>query len=171
LFLNLVTDVFPALALGAGEGDPNAMLRPPRPADEPIVAARHWRSIGSYGVLIAGVVLGALMLSIHSLGLTEPQGTTIAFLTLAFAQLWHVFNMRDPGSGFVHNDITRNRYVWGALGLCSGLLLAAVYVPGLSTALRTVDPGLRGWAVVLVGSLVPWGVGQLSFLWTVRSGT
>jgi len=161
LFLNLVTDVFPALALGAGEGDPNAMTRPPRPADEPIVAARHWRSIGSYGVLIAAVVLGALMLSIHGLGLTEGQGTTIAFLTLAFAQLWHVFNMRDPGSGFVKNDITRNRYVWGALGLCSALLVAAVYLPGLSTALKTVDPGLRGWAVILVGSLVPWAVGQV----------
>ena len=164
LFLNLVTDVFPALALGAGEGDPNAMMRPPRPADEPIVAARHWRTIGLYGVLIAAVVLGVLLFSIHALGLTETQGRTVAFLTLAFAQLWHVFNMRDRGSGFVVNDITKNRYVWGALGLCTLLLIAAVHLPGLSTALKTVDPGLRGWAVALAGSLVPWGVGQLSFL-------
>jgi len=163
LFLNLVTDVFPALALGAGEGDPNAMTRPPRPADEPIVAARHWRTIGLYGLLIATVVLGVLLFSIHALGLTEAQGTTIAFLTLAFAQLWHVFNMRDPGSGFARNDITKNRYVWGALGLCTVLLTAAVYLPGLSTALKTVDPGLRGWLVVLVGSLIPWALGQVLF--------
>ena len=140
------------------------MRRPPRPDDEPIVAARHWRAIGLYGLVIAAIVLGVLMFSIRGLGLSEAQGTTIAFLTLAFAQLWHVFNMRDPGSGFVRNDITRNGFVWGALGLCSLLLVAAVYLPGLSTALRTVDPGLRGWLVVLVGSLIPWALGQISFL-------
>ena len=168
LFLNLVTDVFPALALGAGEGDPNAMTRSPRPVGEPIVGRRQWRTIGLYGVLIAVVVLGALTGSIHALGFGESQGMTIAFLTLAFAQLWHVFNMRDPGSGFLRNDITRNCYIWGALGLCSALLLSAVYVPGLSTALRTADPGLRGWAVVLAASLVPWCVGQISLIRSSR---
>jgi len=171
LFLNLVTDVFPALALGAGEGGPGIMRRSPRPADEPIVGARHWAAIGGYGGLIAIVVLGALLLATHGLGLTDAQGTTTAFLTLAFAQLWHVFNMRDPDSKLLRNDVTRNRYVWGALGLCSGLLLAAVYLPGLASALKTVDPTARGWAVALGGSLVPWAVGQLSLWWRrPRSG-
>jgi len=171
LFLNLVTDVFPALALGAGEGGPGIMRRSPRPADEPIVGARHWAAIGGNGGLIAIVVLGALLLATHGLGLTDAQGTTTAFLTLAFAQLWHVFNMRDPDSKLLRNDVTRNRYVWGALGLCSGLLLAAVYLPGLASALKTVDPTARGWAVALGGSLVPWAVGQLSLWWRrPRSG-
>jgi len=165
LFLNLVTDVFPALALGAGEGGPGIMRRPPRPSGEPIVTARQWISIGGYGGLIAATVLVALLLAIRWLGLTGAQGTTTAFLTLAFAQLWHVFNMRDPGAGLLRNDVTRNPYVWGALALCSGLLLAAVYVPGLSTVLKTVDPGVRGWAVVVVGSLVPWVVGQTALMW------
>ena len=168
LFLNLVTDVFPALALGASEGDPSAMTRSPRPVDEPIVGRRQWRTIGLYGVLIAAVVLGVLIGCIHVLGFSEPQAMTIAFLTLAFAQLWHVFNMRNPGSGFLRNGITRNRYVWGALALCSGLLLAAIYVPGLSTALRTADPGVRGWGVVLAASLIPWFVGQLSLVRSSR---
>ena len=162
LFLNLVTDVFPALALGAGEGGPGIMGRPPRPSGEPIVAGRHWWSVGGYGGLIAAVVLAVLLLSIRWFGLTEAQGTTTAFLTLAFAQLWHVFNMRDPGSGFLRNDVTRNPYIWGALAICTVLLFAAVYVPGLATVLRTVDPTLKGWIIVLVGSLVPWAVGQLS---------
>ncbi len=168
LFLNLVTDVFPALALGAGEGGPGIMRRPPRPADEPIVAARHWRVIGGYGVFIAGVVLGALLLAIHAFGLSHAQGTTTAFLSLAFAQLWHVFNMRDPGSGILRNDITRNRYVWGALVLCTGLLVAAVYLPGLATVLKTVDPGVRGWVIAAIASLIPWVAGQLSISWRYR---
>jgi len=160
LFLNLVTDVFPALALGAGEGGGGVMRRPPRPADEPIVTRRHWVTVGGYGALIAGVVLGALLLCLHRFGFPAERATTVAFLGLAFAQLWHVFNMRDPGSGFTRNEITRNPYIWGALALCSGLLVAAVYVPGLSTVLKTVDPGPLGWAVALGASLVPWLVGQ-----------
>lgn len=165
LFLNLVTDVFPALALGAGEGGPGIMRRPPRPFGEPIVAARHWGTIGGYGGLIAAVVLGALVLATRWLGLSEAQGTTTAFLTLAFAQLWHVFNMRDPGSGVFRNNVTRNPYIWGALAICTALLFGAVYVPGLSTVLKTVDPGPRGWTIVLIGSLIPWIVGQLALVW------
>ena len=162
LFLNLVTDVFPALALGAGEGSPGLMRRPPRPAAESIVVGRHWWAIGGYGSLIAAVVLGVLIASTRLLGFTEAQGTTIAFLTLAFAQLWHVFNMRDPDSGILRNDITRNAYVWGALGICAALLVAAVHLPGLATALKTVDPTPKGWLLVLGGSLVPWVAGQLT---------
>jgi len=168
LFLNLVTDVFPALALGAGEGGPGIMHRPPRPSDEPILTGRHWGMIGGYGALIALVVLGALLLATQWIGLSDAQGTTTAFLTLAFAQLWHVFNVRDPDAGLIRNDVTRNPYVWGALALCSALLPAAVYLPGLSTALKTVDPGARGWAIVIAGSLVPWTVGQVSLAWSRR---
>ena len=170
LFLNLVTDVFPALALGAGEGGPGVMRRPPRPSGEPIITARHWGTIGGYGGLIAAVVLGALILSTRWLGLTEAQGTTTAFLTLAFAQLWHVFNMRDPGSGIFRNDITRNPYIWGALAICTALLVASVYLPGLATVLKTVDPTPRGWLIVLLGGVVPWIVGQASLVWRHRFG-
>jgi Ca2+-transporting ATPase len=69
--------------------------------------------------------------------------------------------MRDKGSGFFRNDITRNPFIWGALALCIGLLLAAVYVPGLAVVLKVADPGAKGWAVVMVMSLIPWVVGQL----------
>jgi Ca2+-transporting ATPase len=168
LFLNLVTDVFPALALGAGEGAPGIMHRPPRPAREPIIALRHWALIGGFGCGIAAVVLGALLTAIGPLGLSSAQGTTVAFLTLAFAQLWHVFNMRSPDSGLIRNEITRNPYVWGALALCTGLLLAAVYLPGLSAVLKTVDPGPRGWALAVGASFIPWLIGQLHLIVRAR---
>ena len=160
LFLNLVTDVFPALALGAGEGNPGVMRRAARDAREPILTRRHWLGIGGYSLIITLSVLGALALALSWLKLPSRQAVTVSFLTLAFAQLWHVFNMRDPGSGFFRNDITANRYIWGALTLCTGLLLLAVYLPGLSGILRLAGPGGRGWALVAAASLVPWLTGQ-----------
>jgi len=169
LFLNLVTDVFPALALGAGEGGTGIMKRPPRPSGEPIVTGEHWWAIGGFGGMIAAAVLVGMMLGIRDFGLTEHQGTTVAFLMLGFAQLWHVFNMRDPGSGLIRNDITQNGYIWGALVLCTGLLLGSVYMPGLSQVLGTTDPTPTGWMIVLVGSLIPWAFGQIVLLFSKSS--
>jgi Ca2+-transporting ATPase len=160
LFLNLVTDVFPALALGVGEGDPSIMERPPRDPQEPIMTRRHWFAIAVYGLAITVSVLGSLALALAWLGMAEDRAVTVSFLTLACAQLWHVFNMRDRGTGFVGNAITRNPYIWGALAVCVLLLLGAVYVPVLAKVLAIVDPGLEGWGLVLGMSLIPWAVGQ-----------
>jgi P-type Ca2+ transporter type 2C len=161
LFLNLVTDVFPALALGVGEGDPHVMKRPPRDPGESIMTRRHWYRMGGYGLLITAAVLGALALALKWLGMAREQAVTVSFLTLAFAQLWHVFNMRDRESNLLRNEITRNRYVWGALSLCILLLLLAVYLPGLSDVLKVADPGPSGWALVAVMSLLPLVLGQI----------
>jgi Ca2+-transporting ATPase len=162
LFLNLITDVFPALALGVGEGDPSIMKRKPRDPEEPILSGKHWLSIAGYSATITIAVLGALVLAINGLHMEERQAVTVSFLTLAFAQLWHVFNMRDPGTDFFRNEVTQNRYVWGALALCTALLLIAVYLPILSGVLKIKHPGAKGWLVVLVMSLIPWAVGQVA---------
>ncbi|MGH7799124.1 MAG: cation-translocating P-type ATPase [Thermodesulfobacteriota bacterium] len=159
LFLNLVTDVFPALALGVGEGDPQTMKKPPRDSTEHILTSQHWLSIGGYGVMMTLSVIGALMIALIWLGMEEQQAVSVSFLTLAFVQLWHVFNMRDRGSGFIRNDITRNPFIWGALGLCIVLLLAAVYIPAFARVLRVVDPGKEGWILVLVMSSIPCLIG------------
>lgn len=161
LFLNLVTDVFPALALGVGEGDAQVMSRPSRDAREPLLARHHWLGIGGYSLIITVSVLGAFALALVWLKMDQHGAVTVSFLTLAFAQLWHVFNMRDRGSGFFVNDITRNPFIWAALALCTGLLLAAVYLPGLSDVLKLAHPGIRGWTLVAVMSLIPWVVGQI----------
>ncbi len=161
LFLNLVTDVFPALALGVGEGDPSLMERPPRDPDEPILTRQHWLSIVGYSGVITVSVLGALALALLWLGMDQSRAVTISFLTLAFGQLWHVFNMRDAGSRFVRNDVTQNPWVWGALGLCTVLLLIAVYVPGLADLMQVENPDAAGWGLVLGMSFIPWVVGQV----------
>ena len=69
--------------------------------------------------------------------------------------------MRRLDSGLVNNEISRNPYVWGALALCIGLLLVAVYVPFLADILRVTAPGVDDWLPIVGGSLVPLIVGQV----------
>ena len=161
LYLNMIGDVFPALALGVGPGDPANMKQPPRDPAEPILTTGHWLGIGGWGLLIALPVLGSLALALHWLDMGERQAVTVSFLTLAFARLWHVFNMRDRTSRLVINEVTRNPFIWAALGGCAALLAAAVYVPGLSLVLQTVRPGASGWLLIFAMSLVPLAIGQL----------
>ncbi len=161
LFLNLVTDVFPALALGMGEGDEKIMKFPPRDPKEPIITNRNWLSIGGYGAIITLSVLGALILAIRKLGFSDEKAVSVSFLTLAFAQLFHVFNMRDAGSGLFRNEITRNKYVWGALLLCTVIILVAVYFTPLAHVLKVLNPGRDGWTLIAVMSILPMVLGQI----------
>ena len=160
LFLNLVTDVFPALALGLGASAGDVLRRPPRHPSEPVLTGAHWRRITGFAALIGAASLGSLAGAITWLDMSGTQATTVSFLTLAFAQLWHVLNAADPASGVLVNEVTGNRWVWGAIVLCTGLLLAGVYVPGWSDALAVVDPGPRGWLLIGAMSLVPLVVGR-----------
>jgi Ca2+-transporting ATPase len=162
LFLNLVTDVFPALALGVCEGSPALMRERPRDPREPMLTQQHWRSIFGLGFVIAVSVLAALGLAVLWLDMPAREATTVSFLTLALAQLWHVFSMRNPRSGWVRNEVTRNPWVWGALALCLALLLVAVHWPPLARVLSTANPGVRGWGLALSLSFAPLVAGQLT---------
>jgi Ca2+-transporting ATPase len=161
LYLNVITDVFPALALGVSPGDKQVMRQPPRDPKEPVLTRQHWLTIFGWGVGIAICVLGALGLAMQWLGLTETAAVTVSFLTLAFAKLWFVFNLRDRTSTLWHNPIVRNPFIWGSIVLCIGLLLLAVYLPGLAALLDTEPPRLEGWALVGGLSLLPFLVGQV----------
>jgi len=161
LFLNLVTDVFPALALGVGKGDSSIMLASPRPSDEPILPRSYWLSILGYGLLLTFSVLLAFGLAFKMLGMETNEAVTVSFLALAFAQLWHIFNMRARNTQLFNNDITRNPYVWGALGLCVILLILAVYLPFLAGVLELTNPGIGGWLLVLAASTLTCFAGQL----------
>lgn len=160
LFLNLVLDVFPALALGVGQGDPHIMRRSPRPSGESVLTTVHWAAITIYGVVIAMSVLAALWMALHWLNLPPDQAVTISFLSLSFSRMWHVFNMRDKGSSMLNNEITRNKFVWAALGLCLILIVGATQVSLLAGVLSLVSPGVDGWALAVAASLVPLVVGQ-----------
>ncbi len=164
LFLNLVTDVFPAFALGFGRGGPDVMARPPRDPAEPIVTRAHWAKIGTLGALITLATLGTFLWAILRADLAAGQAVTVAFVTLALAQLWNVLNLRDPDAGPLRNDVTRNPWVWGAVLLCIMLIGAALLVPPLAEVLRLPFPGVPALLVALGGSLVPTLVWQAALL-------
>jgi Ca2+-transporting ATPase len=90
---------------------------------------------------------------------------TVSFLTLAFAKLWFVFNLRSPAAGLLRNEITQNPWIWGAIALCTALLVSAVYLPGLSRVLETRPVGWGGWALALAMSLIPLLLGQVLLLY------
>ena len=161
VFLEFVIDPACTLVYEAERTEAGAMERPPRDPREPILARRHWWAIAGYGALITAAVLAALFAALHGLGYRDERAVTVSFLTLAMAQLWHVFTMRDRGSDLLRNSITRNPWVWGALALCAGLLAAAVYLPGLGDVLGVDDPGPAGWGLALGCSLAPFAVGQV----------
>ncbi|MDH4313498.1 MAG: cation-transporting P-type ATPase [Gammaproteobacteria bacterium] len=161
LFLNLVTDVFPALALGVGRGSEQLMNARPRPAGEPVLTRTHWVRILAYGVLMAATVLIAMAVAVQVLQFEYEQAVTVSFTTLALAQLWHVFNMRASGSSFLRNEITANAWIWAALAICLVLVIAAVHIPGLQLLLSLTSPRASGWLLIISMSFVPLLLGPL----------
>jgi Ca2+-transporting ATPase len=155
LFLNLVTDVFPAFALGVGTGDETMLRRPPRDPRKPILTRSVWILIIVAGFAITIATLAGFTLARGWLALEGDETVTVSFLVLAFAQLWNVFNMRDPQVPFLQGDILRNRFVWGALIGCSALLVAVVHVPPLAETLHLAPLPAAVWAIVLGLSLLP----------------
>jgi P-type Ca2+ transporter type 2C len=161
LYLNVLTDAWPALALGVGKGDPQIMQRPPRDPEEAVLTRNHWQAIGGWSILIAACVLSALALALLWIGFEQSKAITISFLTLGFAKLWFVFNLRDPGTQLLNNDIVLNPWIWISIGFCTVLLVLAIYLPGLSDLLQTRPLIGPEWILVLSLSTVPMLVGQV----------
>ena len=155
LFLNMVTDVFPALALGLGKGDKTVMDRPPRGFDEDIVVNKDWISIGIYSLIITLSVILAVLYCKKFITPDDATANNVAFLTLAFAQLFHVFNMSSPNSKLFINEITKNRFVWYAIILCSGLVAFVYFVPQMRLVLGLKMLPVNVWVVSIVASLIP----------------
>lgn len=161
LFLNIVTDIFPAFALTTGEGTAEMMENPPRDPDQPLITKNHWFITTVFGIILTFTVLGTFAIALDVLRIDVARAVTISFLTLAFVQLWHVLNMRNFDSKIFKNEINTNKYIWGAIGLSSFIILLAIYLPGVSGVLKTVNPGLDGWLLILGMSVIPLIIGQL----------
>jgi len=117
------------------------MQHDPRPRKEPVLTREHWLAMNGWAILMAACVLGALSLAVYLLKFETWRAVTVSFLTLAFGKLWLVFNLRTAGSRMFDNDIVKNPYIGVSLALCAALLLAAVYLPGLSDVLKTAGTG------------------------------
>lgn len=142
LWINLVTDGAPALAIGLDPADPGVMQQPPRPRDEGVITRQMWAGIFFVGTVMAAGTLLVLDSSLPG-GLIEGSGTiayaqTMAFTTLVLFQLFNVFNARsDYCSAF--RGLFRNRLLWAAVGLSLLLHALVVYTPFLQEAFSTVS--------------------------------
>jgi Ca2+-transporting ATPase len=159
LYLNLVTDVFPAFALAMGEGEAGILKRPPRDPKEPILGRAQWLGIILHGAALTAGTFAALAAA-RWLDLDARQSVTVTFLTLAFAQLWHAFNMRSMRAALLVNEVTRNGWLWGALVLCAMLLAAPPYLPPVAHLLHLAPLTAAMWGMVLACSLAPLVVTQ-----------
>jgi len=129
LFINMITDVFPALALGMNKSVKNVMTEPPRGKDIPIVSSSMWIAIIVYALGITIASLSALIFATYYLQVNDATANNFAFYTLILAQLWHVLNLPKANESFFKNEVTTNSYVWWALGGCVVLVVGAYAHP------------------------------------------
>ncbi|MEA3338364.1 MAG: cation-translocating P-type ATPase [Chloroflexota bacterium] len=155
LWLNLLTDGAPALALGLEKGDPDIMERPPRPVNEPIINRPMLT-----GMIVQTVAITAAVLTAYYVGLSwNPANLnlarTMAFVTLSASELLRSYTARSERVSLFRLGVFSNKYMQYAVLLSIGLLLSVLYIPFLQDVFDTVLLGVREWAVVLPLLLVP----------------
>jgi magnesium-transporting ATPase (P-type) len=159
--LNMITDIFPALALALEPSAPGMMSRPPHDPKAPLLSGRLLLMIGWQGVLLAAVTLLAFFIGMQIYG-AEGEGLkhaiTVAFMTLALVQVVHVFSSRSETRSAFGGRLFKNGWLWGAVVLCLLLQVAAVYVPFLRAILHTVPLDAIDWGVVAACALFPLAV-------------
>lgn len=155
LFLNMVTDVFPALALGLGKGDKTVMDQPPRDPKNLIVSNKDWIAIGLYALSMTLACMAAVIYCKEFLLVDDKTANNIAFVTLAFSQLFHVFNMASAQSKLVVNEITKNKFIWLAIIVCTGLLIMVFAVPQMRMVLGLTTLNTNVWMISIIASLIP----------------
>jgi len=159
LWLNLVTDGAPALALGLEKGEPDIMDRPPRPVREAIINREMWVRIG-----IQTIAIGAVSLAAYFIGrrFFPESAKTMAFATIAFSQLLQAMAYRSDRYPLLKIGIFSNRAMLYAVATSAVLLFAVIYVPFLQPIFDTVPLRATQWAIILPLLLVPALVAELT---------
>lgn len=160
LWLNVVTDVFPALAMAAEPGEPGVMRRAPRPRESGILSRDFVVILAGYALLMTFVTLAVFAWSLRVRGDEVELAVTLSFMTLAVSQLLHALNARTFGPLRLGFGLAANRWLLGALALGVALQLLAVYLPTLQRVLGTVPLEMGDWALVGGAGLVPLIAGQ-----------
>jgi Ca2+-transporting ATPase len=159
LWLNMVTDTSPALALAMEPGDATVMRRPPRDPQEAILSRAFVISILWYAAMITAVTLSSFWLALRS---APHHDSTIAFMTLALAQIAHLGNARSERDVLAPRRAIANRFALLAVGAALGLQLLATTAP-LARILDVAPLAPSEWlSVGFWGAAVPAVVGQLS---------
>ena len=167
LWINLITDSLPALALGMEEAEGDVMKRKPRKASDGVFAGGMGIDIAFQGVVITILVLasffagmyfhnGAIELSMLTDGIADPEGVTMAFITLSMVEIFHSFNMRSRRAS-IFSMKTQNKWLWGAAALAVVLTVVPVEVDFLAEVFgfMTLDPIALFTALGLAFLIIP----------------
>jgi P-type Ca2+ transporter type 2C len=177
LWINLLTDTAPALALGVDPPPDDVMRRPPRRLTDRVIDRRMWTGIVWVGLVMAVVTLLALDLRLPG-GIVGDSGDvvearTMAFTTLVLAQLFNCFNARSDRSSAFHH-VFSNRLLWGAIALSLVLQVAVVQLPFLNSAFGTTPLGAGDWVICVgMASVVLWADESKKLLerWLLPAGS
>ena len=164
LWLNLVTDSFPALALGVEKGDPDIMNDPPRSPDEPILDKSMIMGIAFQSIAIAAASLLAYKWGLDRFGFEGEgllQARTIAFATLIAAELLRAYSSRSDKFSLFKIGLFTNMTMVYATSFSFVLLLLVLYVPFLQPIFSTFALGFNEWKIVLAYAFIPLVAGEL----------
>ena len=153
LWLNVITDTFPALSLAVEPAEEGTMARPPRNPDESILSRVFLGWIAGYAVFITAATLTAYLVTLN--GESAERARTVAFMTLALAQAAHLVNARSSSMSVEPRRIGTNRWAIGALALVIALQLLTLYVPPLASVLQVTPLSVAEWAIVVPCALAP----------------
>jgi len=156
LWINLVTDSLPAIALGVEPAEPGTMRQKPRDPREPVLPSRLITMMSIQAVFRTFAVLLALWLGMRA-GSADPAatGSTYAFATLAIGELWWAHSCRSLTEPPWRLGFFRNRVAWVATGVGLLLMVGVMTIPFLEPLFQVVPIGLRGWITVVLLSLIP----------------
>lgn len=169
LWVNLVTDGLPALALGVDPGDDDVMERPPRDPRESIFSRGLQTKIFIQGILIGLSTLGAFVLGYYWEGGSLAEARTMAFTTLVVAQLILVFACRSERQSFWQINFFSNLWLFFAVLLSLGMHFAVLYIPILQGIFKTTILNSREWIIIL--TLASWSIVLLSIIQSILHKT
>lgn len=152
LFVNLVTDGLPAMALGVDPPSPGVMDRPPRSPNESIFARGLGAKIAFRGILIGVSTLLVFVWSMSVWGMGLREARTMALGTLILSQLFHVFDARAEDRSFLEIGLFSNIWAVLAVGSSIVMLVAIIYVPSLRELFKTDPLSWSDWLVVVLAS-------------------
>ena len=165
LWLNLVTDSFPALALGREKGEPDIMKLPPRKKTESIINRPMKISIGVQSMAIFAAVFASFLLGLKVFFVNETQpltgARTMAFATLIMAELLRAYSARSEHVSVFKLGIFSNRSMNLAVSFSSVLLLLVIYVPGVNTIFDNSALPALAWIPILLLALVPFSSSEI----------
>jgi calcium-translocating P-type ATPase len=164
LWINLITDSAPALAMGVDPEIDDVMARRPRTTNGPAINARMWRGIASIGLVMALVVLFSIDLFLPG-GLVEGSDSievarTAGFTTLVLAQLFNALNARSETRSAFHG-LFANSWLWGAILLGVVLQVVVVEVPFLQVAFGTASMDIAHWGACFALASVVFGYDEI----------